>query len=210
MLKHGAKSLTDAELLAILIGSGSQEASAVDLGREILKVAKQSLFALARFSVKDLCKIKGIGEAKAIAIMAAFELVGRKTQEKIEKRTKVSSSKDAYEYFKHQLEDKNYEEFWVLLLNRANRIIESKQISEGGVSGTVADPKKIFKTALEQTASGLILCHNHPSGNLNPSRADIQLTKKIKEGAKQLDIALLDHLIIAQTGYYSFADEGYI
>jgi len=207
MLK-GKSALSDAELIAILIGSGTASLSAVDVAKLILQKAENNLNQLARFTLKDLKTIKGIGEAKAITIMSALELGRRRKETEIFQKPKITSSKDAYDVIKADLLDLEYEEFWVLLLNRANQVIKKERISAGGVSGTVADPKIIFKKALDELASGIILVHNHPSGNLNPSQADIQLTTKVKEGGKLLDISVLDHLIFANQGYFSFADEG--
>ncbi len=208
LLLKGTGALSDAELIAILIGSGTAKLSAVELSKIILQEVKNNLNDLAKLSVKDLVKIKGIGEAKAITIIAALELGRRrKNQEQVDK-PKLVTSASVFEVIQGDLMDLPHEEFWVLLLNRAHMLIKKKRISEGGVSGTVADPKIIFKLALEELASGIILVHNHPSGNLSPSQSDIDLTKKIKEAGKTLEIQLLDHLIIAGKKYYSFADEG--
>jgi DNA repair protein RadC len=207
-LTHGKKTLSNAELLGILLVSGVQNRSAVDLARDILKLADSNLNRLARLTVSDLCRIQGIGPAKAIIILSAIELGGRKNAEAIQETNRIGSSKDAYQYMAHHLEDKSYEEFWIILLNRSNRIIRESRISEGSISGTVADPRKIYKIAIDQGASNLILCHNHPSGNLQPSEADINLTQKMKKAGEMLDIQVLDHIIIASNGYYSFADEG--
>ncbi len=182
--------------------------SAVDLSKKILGQAGNNLHELARLTVKDLIKIKGIGEAKAITIVAALELGRRRKDLDHYEKPKVTSSKDAYELLKSELMDTKHEEFWVLLLNRANRVIKKSQVSQGGVSGTVADPKIIFKSALEELASGIILAHNHPSGNLKASQADMDLTRKLKEAGKLLEIQVLDHLILAGQKYLSFADEG--
>lgn len=208
MLLKGTTALTDAELIAILIGTGSPKLSAVDLAKRILEGVENRLHELARLSVKDLTKIKGIGEAKAICIVAALELGRRRRETDIQERPKIGSSRDAYDQICGDLMDLAHEEFWVLLLNRANRLIRKTRISEGGVSGTVADPKVIFKAALNHLASGVIVVHNHPSGNRTASQSDIDLTKKLKEGGKFLEIQLLDHLIICGASYFSFADEG--
>jgi len=207
LLLKGTSALSDAELIAILIGSGTGTFSAVDVAKKILQAADNNLHDLARFTVKDLTKVKGIGEARAVTIVAAVEL-GRRRKDLGDGKNKVSSSHDAYVLIKGDLMDLQHEEFWVLLLNRANRVIKKKKISEGGVSGTVADPKIIFKMALEELASGVIVAHNHPSGNLTASQSDIDLTKKLKDAGKFLEVQLLDHLIIAGQKYYSFADEG--
>lgn len=207
MLK-GATSLSDAEIIAILLGSGHNTMSAVDLAKKILKSTGNNLHALARLSVKDLTKIKGIGEARAIAVVAALELGRRRKDLEAEDKPRISGSKDAFELLRAHLQDIQHEEFWIILVNRANRVIRKQQISQGGVAGTVADPKIIFKAALEALASGVILAHNHPSGNLVASPADIQLTRKLKEAGKLLEIQVLDHLIVSGQNYFSFADEG--
>lgn len=208
LLLKGKASLSDAELIAILIGSGTPKMTAVDLSKEILRSVNNDLNELAKRSVKDLSKFKGIGEAKAISIVAALELGRRRKEAESVEKPKVTSSRVAFDVLRPHLMDLPHEEFWVLLLNRANQVIRPLQISAGGVSGTVADPKLIFKAAVEHLASAMILAHNHPSGNLSPSPADRDLTKKIKEAGRLLDIPVLDHLIVADKGYYSFADEG--
>lgn len=210
LLLKGTAALSDAELIAILIGSGTAKMSAVELSKKMLQQVGNDLNELARLSVKDLMKIKGIGEAKAVTIIAALELGRRRKNQQTEERPKVTSSQQAFDFLKQDLMDLPHEEFWVLLMNRANRLIKKKRISEGGVSGTVADPKIIFKLALDELASGVIVAHNHPSRNLQPSQTDIDLTKKLKEAGRVLEIQLLDHLIIAGHQYYSFADEGLI
>lgn len=204
----GKSALSDAELIAILLGTGTSKRSAVDLAKNILQAVNNDLNELARLSVKDLMKIKGIGEAKAITIISALELGRRRKDFQAEERPKIGSSADAYEILKADLLDIPYEAFWIILLNRANRVIKKHQISQGGVAGTVADPKIIFKIAVEELACGIILAHNHPSGNLTASQADLELTRKVKESGKLLDIQVLDHLIIAGKKYFSFADEG--
>ncbi|WP_064196329.1 MULTISPECIES: RadC family protein [Emticicia] len=208
LLLKGKAALSDAELIAILIGSGTRELSAVDLSKLILQSVNNNLHELAKLSINDLMKFKGIGEAKAISIAAALELGRRRKDSEVLKKTKVGSSSDAYKAIRPYLMDLQHEQFWVLLLNRANEVIKPHQISIGGVAGTVADPKMIFKAALEYLASAIILVHNHPSGNLTPSQADKELTKKVKEAGKMLDIPVLDHLIFGDNGYFSFADEG--
>jgi DNA repair protein RadC len=208
LLQKGRSALTDAELVAILLGSGTATTSAVDVAKNILAKADNSLHELARLSVKDLMKIRGIGAAKAITVVAAMELGRRRSELDQDEKPKITCSRDVFELLKPTLMDVPHEEFWVLLLNRANRVIKSMQVSQGGVSGTVADPRIIFKSALEELASGIILAHNHPSGNLTASQADIQLTRKLKDGARLLDVQVLDHLILAGQKYYSFADEG--
>ena len=208
MLLKGTSALSDAELIAILIGSGSRNLSALDLSKRILEGVNNHLHELARVSVRDLTKIKGIGPAKAIAIVAALELGRRRKETDIQEKPKIGSSGEAYEAICAEVMDLPHEEFWVLLLNRANRLIRKQRVSEGGVSGTVADPKLIFKCALDYLASGIIVVHNHPSGNRTASQSDIDLTKKLKEAGKFLEIQLLDHLIICGPKYFSFADEG--
>lgn len=210
LVLKGKSTLSEAELLAILLGTGTASLSAVDLAKTILQFANNDLNELARLTVKDLTKIKGIGEAKAITIISALELGRRRKDSQAEERPKITGSTDIFELLKADLLDMPHEVFWIVLLNRANRIIKKKQISQGGVSGTVADPKIIFKIAVEELASGLILAHNHPSGNLSPSQADLDLTKKLKESGKLLDIHVLDHIIVAGKKYFSFADEGLI
>lgn len=207
MLK-GRAALSDAELIAILIGSGTRELSAVDLSKVILNSVGNNLNELAKLSINDLMKFKGIGDAKAISIAAALELGRRRKESDVQKRAKVTSSSDAYQAIRPYLLDLSHEQFWILLLNRANEIIRPVQVSVGGVAGTVADPKIIFKSAIEYLASAIILVHNHPSGNLTPSQADKDLTRKVKEAGRLLDIPVLDHLIFGDNGYYSFADEG--
>jgi DNA repair protein RadC len=208
LLSKGRAALTDAELIAILLGSGTVSLTAVDVAKLILKEVNNDLHELARLSVKDLQKFKGIGEAKAITIISALELGRRRKEADAIQKPKVTCSEDAYKYIKPDLLDLPHEEFWVILLNRANYIIKKQPVSSGGVSGTIADPKIIFKVALENLASGIILAHNHPSGNLKPSEADLQLTSKLKAAGKFLDLPILDHLIFTNDSYYSFADEG--
>lgn len=208
LILKGKSALSDAELIAILLGSGTQAMTAVELAKKILQPADNNLHELARFTVRDLTRIKGIGQAKALTIVAALELGRRRKDLDAREREKVTGSRDAYNLLKSDLMDIAHEEFWILLLNRANRVIKKLQVSQGGVSGTVADPKIIFKHALDELASAIILAHNHPSGNLTASQADLDLTKKLKEAGKLLDIQVLDHLIVAGQKYFSFADEG--
>lgn len=208
LLLKGKSALSDAELIAILLGTGTSSMSAVDVAKAILQAVNNDLNELARLTVKDLTKIKGIGEAKAITIVSALEL-GRRRKELVgEEKPKITGSKDIFDLLKAELLDIPHESFWIVLLNRANRVIKKHQISQGGVAGTVADPKLIFKIALEELASGVILAHNHPSGNLNASQADLDLTRKLKESGKLLEIQVLDHVIFAGKNYMSFADEG--
>lgn len=210
LMLNGRRHLTDAELIAILIASGNKEETAVDLSKRILAAYGNDLGMLGRVSIKDLSKFKGIGEAKAIAIVAALELGRRRKDMAGSDLTKVASSREAFEILLPVFADLNHEEFWILLLNRANLVIGKHLISKGGQAGTVADPKIIFKTALEHNAANIILAHNHPSGNLRPSQQDIQITKKMVEAGKVLDLYVVDHLIITNKLYYSFGDEGLI
>lgn len=208
LLSKGSEALSNSELLAILIHNGTKQKTAVDLAKEILKLGKDDLGQLGRLSVKELMKIKGIGEAKAITIAAALELGRRRQAASLMEKTKISDSTDIAGYLQALFKDHNYEVFAVLFLNRGNKIIHFEIISEGGITGTVADPRIILKKALEENAVSIILCHNHPSGSLKPSHSDKELTKKIKEAAHYFDIRVLDHLIVSEAGYYSFADEG--
>lgn len=200
--------LTDSELLAILIGHGNREENAVELCQRILKSVNHDLVSLSRMTVNDLMKFKGIGEAKAVSITAALELGRRRQKSELGDHYKIKDSKDVYLYLKSQMEDLNYEEFWILLLDRSNKVIGQELISKGGVAGTLVDAKMVFKPAIERFASHIILSHNHPSGNLTPSHQDISLTKKLKQAGQHLDITVLDHVIITGHGFYSFSDEG--
>jgi DNA repair protein RadC len=208
LIKKGVQSLSDAEIIAILIGTGSKNESAVELSKKVLKSANNNLNELGKLNIPDLTKMKGIGEAKAITILAALELGRRRKVSEIITKKKITQSKDIFELFQPILGDLPHEEFWILLLNRSNRIIDKLKISQGGISGTVIDIKIILKQAIEKLASSIILCHNHPSGNRNPSSADDSITKKLKKGADLLDIQVLDHIIVADVEYYSYADEG--
>ena len=207
MLK-GRHVLSDAELIAILISSGNAEETAVELSKRILGKVENNLNELSRLTVKDLTEFKGIGEAKAISIVAAMELGRRRKEADSVKREKITTSKDAADIFQPLLGDHLHEEFWILFLNRGNLVIGKQSVSSGGMSGTVVDPKMIFKAALDNKASSVILCHNHPSGNTKPSDADIKLTKNIVEAGKVMEIPVLDHIIVTQNGFFSFADEG--
>lgn len=208
LLEKGSENLSNSELLAILIHNGTREKTAVDLAKEILRLGKDNLTELGKLSLSDLMKIKGIAEAKAVTIVAALELGRRRQASSSLNKIIIGSSNDIAEYLKVKLKDYRHEVFAVLFLNRANKINHFEIVSEGGITGTVADPRVILRKALEQDAVNIILCHNHPSGSLKPSRADEQLTAKIKEAARFLDIAVVDHLIVSEDGYYSFADEG--
>lgn len=208
LLSAGAENLSNSELLAILIHNGTRQKSAVDVAKEVLKLGKDNLGELGKLSIKELMKIKGIGEAKAVTIAAALELGRRRQAGEAVGKMVVNSSSDIAHYLQTKLKDHRHEIFAVLFLNRANKINHFEIISEGGITGTVADPRVILRKALEQDAVSIILCHNHPSGSLKPSRADEELTMKIKEAAHFLDIKVLDHIIVSDDGYYSFADEG--
>jgi len=208
MLYKGISSLSDAELVAILLGSGNSELSAVDLAREVLRLADNNLVKLGKLDIHDLKKLKGVGVAKAVNIMAALELGRRRKSADITREKKISSSNDVYEIFHSLLADMSHEEFWVLYLNRSNKILSRQRISQGGISGTITDVRLIMKMGIELLASSIIVCHNHPSGNREPSEADIRITGKIKEAAAFFDISLLDHIIVTDSGYHSFADNG--
>lgn len=208
LLSKSPESLSDSELLAILIGNGTRQKSAVDLAREVLLLGKNNLNELGRLSLKELQKIKGIGEAKAITIAAALELGRRRQGSLLLDKPVIKESRDIASYLQTRFRDLPYEVFAVIFLNRANRINHFEVVSQGGITGTVADPRIILKKALEEEAVSIILCHNHPSGSLRPSRADEELTQKIKEAARYFDIKVIDHIIVSERGYYSFADEG--
>ncbi len=208
LLFKGAEVLSDSELLAILINNGNKEKSAVELAKDVLKLGGQNLNELGKLSLKDLQKIKGIGEAKAITIAAALELGRRRHAATALEKTIIKTSKDIAQYLRTIIKDFSYEVFAVLFLNKANKINHFEIISRGGLTGTVADPRIILRIALEQEATSIVLCHNHPSGNLRPSKADEVLTQKIKMAAQYLDVFVMDHLIVSEEGYYSFADDG--
>ena len=208
LLNKGPQSLTNAELLAILIGSGSKEFNALDLAKAVLNRVDNQIQHLGALSVKQLTAIKGIGNAKAVSIAAALELGRRRKDEQGESKLKIRNSQDAYEFIFPFLADAKQERFMVILLNRSNQVIKKVDISLGGVSGTIVDPKIVFHTALEELSSAIVLCHNHPSGNIKPSQADLDITSKICNGAKLFDIAVLDHLIFTNDKFFSFADEG--
>ncbi len=210
MLLKGVQTLSDAELIAILIGSGNKDMTAVDLAREILIDNKSNLNSLAKLSINELMTYKGIGEAKAITIVAALELGKRRNSSELMSNPLITSPKDIFDYMYPILGDLNHEEFWVIFLNQANKIIGRKKIGQGGINKTTVDIRLIMKQAIENLTISIILCHNHPSGNLNASDADILITQKINEAAKTLDIKLLDHLIISYNKYLSFSDENLI
>jgi len=207
LLLKGNAALSDAELIAILIGSGSREESAVGLAKRVLQHNKNNLNQLARLSINELKKFKGIGEAKAVSIVAALELGRRRRLETALETPKISSSRNAFELLQPVIGDLNHEEFWVLYLNNANKVLRKKQLGKGGFTGTVVDIRVLYKNALEISATSVILSHNHPSGKLKPSQSDLDLTVKIQEAGQVLDIQVLDHLIIAENLYFSFADE---
>lgn len=208
LLRKGRSALSDAELIAILIGSGSRDESAVQLSKRILAAAENNLNKLGKLTVKQLMQFKGIGVAKAISIAAALEIGRRRTGEEIKKNERVSSSQQAFELLQPHLGDLLHEEFWILYLNNSNRVIYKEQLSKGGMTGTLVDVRLVMKQALEHAAVACILAHNHPSGTLKPSKADKDITKKLQQAGNALDIKILDHLIIAQQQYLSFADEG--
>jgi DNA repair protein RadC len=208
MLKHGFSTLSNAELMAILIGSGNRDESAVELSRRILSDFNNDLDQLSKASVDALMKYKGMGEAKTINILAALELGKRRQHFSLSRQVKITDSKDVFNHMAIDIMDLQYEEFWVVYLNRGNHIIDKTRISMGGVSGTVIDVRIILKQAIEKLASSVVLVHNHPSGNLTPSQADIDITRKMVSAANLLDIKVLDHVIIANRNFMSFADDG--
>ncbi len=208
LVQKGRQALSDAELLAILLSSGNKNETAIQLAQRILNSNQNSINQLAKLQLNDLKKYKGVGEAKAVTILAALEIGRRRTHSLPDEKPKVQSSKQAYELFKQTLSDLPHEEFWVLFMNRSNTVIKTECVSKGSVSGTLVDARLILKPAIELLSSSIIIAHNHPSGNLKPSNPDIQLTKKIKEAAHLFDITLQDHLIIGDGNYFSFADEG--
>jgi DNA repair protein RadC len=208
LLQKGTASLSDAELLAILISSGTKDKSAVDLGRELLQMANNNLNNLGKLAIGDLKKLHGIGSARAVTIAAALELGRRRKLADAENVIQIRCSKDVADIFQPLLSDLQYEEFWILFLNRSNKVINRMKLSQGGISGTVTDVRMVMKNAIESLASGIIVCHNHPSGNLNPSESDSKITQKIKDAGNLMDIQLLDHIIISEKDYYSFADNG--
>jgi DNA repair protein RadC len=208
LLLKGNGSLSDAELLSIIIGTGVSGENSLDIAMKTLSICGNNLCEFWKFSVSDLQKIKGIGEKRAVKIAAMFALARRRNESEVIFKNKISKSQDAFEIFHSLMGDLPYEEFWLLLLNRANRVIKKVKISEGGISGTVVDPKKIFQICLEQHATSILLGHNHPSGTVTPSEADNKITKKIKDCGLLLDVAVLDHIIVGDDRFYSFADEG--
>jgi len=208
MLLKGRQALSDAELLAILLGSGSVGVSAVALAQEILRQADHNLHDLGKSTLAELQRFKGVGEAKAITIAAALELGRRRQLSSLRERPRITCSRDAYNTIASLLTDLSHEEFWLLLLNKANEVFARERLSTGGMAGTVVDIKMVFKIALDARACGIIAVHNHPSGSLQPSQADLDLTKRLRKAGEVLDLVLLDHLIVSERGFYSFADEG--
>jgi len=208
LVLKGSHSLSDAELHSIIIGSGIPGENSLEIAMKLLSICGNNLCNLWKLGVSDLQKIKGIGHKRAIKISAVFALARRRNESEVILKDKITQSRQAYEVFKALIGDLPHEEFWILLLSRANRILKKIRISEGGVSGTVVDPKKLFRICLDHQASSIILGHNHPSGNTQPSEADCKLTKKLRDAALLLDISVLDHIIVADDRYYSFADEG--
>lgn len=210
MLMKGSISLSDAELLSIIIGSGIAGENSLDIARTMLSRCGNSLNEFWKCSVSDLQKIKGVGQKQALRISAMFAISRRRNEAEIIRKDKISTSRDAFQIFQSVIGDLPYEEFWVLLLNQANKVLKKVRISEGGISGTVVDPKKLFHICIENHATSIVLGHNHPSGNLTASEPDRKITEKIVNAGKMLDISILDHLIVSDTGYYSFADNGEI
>lgn len=207
-LLKGKGSLSDSELLAIIMGSGSRNETAVELARKILASVDNNWHQLSLLSVKDLIKFKGIGEAKAISIATALEIGKRRASQEIPEKPVISNSNDAYQILKNQLSDLRTEEFWAVFLNQSNKVLHTSQLTQGGINQSIVDVRILFKIALDHFSTGIIIAHNHPSGNLKPSKEDIDITHKIKEGGALLNIQLLDHLIVTQNSYLSFSDEG--
>ena len=209
-IKKGCQALSDSELIAILIRSGTPDRSALVVAQEVLSLANDNLSLLAKLQLKDLITVKGVGHTKAITLMTALELGRRRRLSEAISRSKISSSKDAFDLMKPLLEDLSVEQFWVVYLNNSNKVLVQQKISQGGITATIVDIRLILKRALELNATALVLCHNHPSGNLNPSEADFTLTDKVKLAAKLMDIQVLDHIIVTDQSYFSFADQGRI
>ena len=208
LMNKGKAALSDAELIAILIGSGSRNESAVQLSKRILSSVDNNLNALGKLTIQQLMNFKGIGEAKAISILAAMELGRRRRAEEAVELKKITSSKSIFELMQPIIGELPHEEFWIVFLNNSNKVLSKSQLSKGGITGTLVDVRLVFKMALEMGAVSIILSHNHPSGTLQPSEADKQITRKLKLAGESLDIKILDHLIVTETHYYSFADEG--
>ena len=210
MLEKGREALSDAELIAILIGSGNSNETAVDLSRRILKGANNNLINLSQMSINELTSFNGIGEAKAVSIVAALELGRRRRFAEAAQQPIIHNSKEAFEHFYIRMSDIEHEQFWIMLLNPANKVIKVTRISVGGVNGILADPKRIFKIAIDNQATAIMLCHNHPSGSIKPSDSDKALTRNIVNAGKLLEIKILDHIIVGINNYFSFADSGLI
>lgn len=207
LLLKGKMALSDAELIAILIGSGSRNESAVALSKRILAQAQNNLNELGKFSVAELMQFKGIGEAKAVSIIAAMELGRRRRTEEAIEMKKITTSRSVFEYFQPIIGELSHEEFWILYLNNSNKIIRCSQLSKGGITGTIVDARIVYKEALQLGAVGIVLAHNHPSGTIRPSQADIRLTKRLQSAGENFDIKILDHIIVTENAYFSFADE---
>lgn len=208
MINRGISSLTDAELIAILISSGNSNESAVELSRRIMESSHHNLHELGKLNCDELKRFRGIGPAKAITLLAAMELGRRRNQSEALEKDQIKGSRDAANYLRPVIGDLSYEEFWVIFLNRHNKVIEKQKLSQGGMTGTVIDVRLVLKLALEKHATSLIFCHNHPSGNLEPSDADKKITRQLKEAGALMEIPVVDHLIVTQSGFFSFADEG--
>ncbi|MBX7052293.1 MAG: DNA repair protein RadC [Flavobacteriales bacterium] len=208
MLTKGASALSDAELMAILIGSGNQTESAVDLSRRILRSVDHDLVKLGKMTLREMTSFRGMGQVKSLTVMAAIELGKRRRAGEFKAENRIRSSRDVYERFLEYMSDLRHEEFWVMCLNRSNNVLCIGKIGEGGLSSTIADPKKVFRLALENNAASIIVAHNHPSGNLSPSQEDNKLTEKLRQNGSMLECPLLDHIIVTDSGYYSYADEG--
>lgn len=207
-LLKGKSSLSDSELLAIIMGSGNKDETAVELARRILGSVDNNWNQLSLLSVKDLMKFKGVGEVKAISIATALEIGRRRAGQEVPEKPVISSSRTAYEIFRNHLSDLRTEEFWAIFLNRSNKVIHFTQLTQGGINQSIVDIRVLFKTALDHFSTGIIIAHNHPSGSLQPSREDIEITRKIKTAGETMNIQLLDHLIITQNSYFSFSDDG--
>lgn len=207
-LQKGKSSVSDSELLAIIMGSGNREEDALELARRILTSVNNSWHQLSLLSAKDLMKFKGIGESKAISIISALEIGRRRAAQEIPEKTVIGNSHDAYMVLRNQLSDLRTEEFWAILLNNNNKVIHVSQLTQGGISQSIVDVRILYKTALDHFSTGIIIAHNHPSGSLKPSREDINITQKIKEAGNTLSIQLLDHIIVTQDSYFSFSDAG--
>lgn len=208
MMMHGVRALSNAELMAILIGSGNTEETAIELSQRILNAADNNLNRLGKYDLKELMSYKGIGEAKAITIIAAMELGRRRREEELPERPLLNTSAKAYHYMRQKLVDLPHEEFWAVLLNRAGRVVDTVMVSKGGTGSTVVETKIILREAIQNLAASIILCHNHPSGTYRPSREDEAVTKRIAEAARLMDIIVVDHIIVCDGQYYSFADNG--